>query len=377
MTDQFTDSCHALGICLIANIPVLLWGPPGTGKTSTIEGLADDLGMHVETVIASIYSPSEFAGLPFIDDTTKTVALYPPSWAKRAADAATEHGSAVVFYDEISTAPEAVQAALLRPILSGWVGDLKLPTSVRTVAAANPPEQAAGGWDLSPPAANRFIHLNWTLPASVVRDGFAGRWPKIPIRPINPDDAKKNRAHIKRIIAAFLSARPDLICVIPTTSEEAGRAFPTPRSWDMLAAVYAVAEAADATVGTIDTLVRGTIGDAAANEFIHYISKLDLPDPETLLTNPTTWTPPHNRADIVYAVCAAIDSALTENNTGNRWPNAGHILAAVVDAGHADVAVLYGNKWLDHRPAQMMPERHVMEKLTPILQSMRLLHQPE
>ena len=60
-------------------------------------------------------------------------------------------------FDEISTAPPAVQAALLRVVLERTVGDLRLPDAVSLVAAANTPEQAAGGWELSPPLANRFL----------------------------------------------------------------------------------------------------------------------------------------------------------------------------------------------------------------------------
>jgi len=44
-----------------------------------------------------------------------------------------------------------VQAALLRVVLERAVGDLTLPDEVAVVAAANPPEQAADGWDLSQP----------------------------------------------------------------------------------------------------------------------------------------------------------------------------------------------------------------------------------
>lgn len=57
--------------------------------------------------------------------------------------------------DEISTAPPAVQAALLRVVLERVVGDLELPDGVAVIAAANPPEQAAGGWDLSATISRR------------------------------------------------------------------------------------------------------------------------------------------------------------------------------------------------------------------------------
>ena len=60
-----------------------------------------------------------------------------------------EAGRGLLFLDELSTAPPAVQAALLRVVLERVVGDLTLPDEVAVVAAANPPDQAADGWDLS------------------------------------------------------------------------------------------------------------------------------------------------------------------------------------------------------------------------------------
>ena len=77
-----------------------------------------------------------------------------------------------------------MQAALLRVVLERVVGDLELPADVAVVAAANPPEQAADGWDLSAPLANRFCHLEWIADApgfAQGRDQRVGRnrsWPR-------------------------------------------------------------------------------------------------------------------------------------------------------------------------------------------------------
>ncbi len=173
---------QALALAVAANVPVLLWGAPGTGKTTVVRQLAEEAGLPCETVIASIREPSDFAGLPVVahdEGGGIHVDFAPPSWARRLA----QTGRGLIFFDEISTAPPAVQAALLRVVLERTVGDLVLPPAVAVVAAANPPEQAASGWDLSAPLANRFCHLDWAVEGSSVAEGFSAGWP----RPVTPE----------------------------------------------------------------------------------------------------------------------------------------------------------------------------------------------
>src|ERR1039457_7360665 len=111
----------ALGVAVAARVPGLRGGAPGTGKTSVIRAMASGLGWPCETVIASIREPSDFAGLPVV--VGEGVRFAPPTWARRLAEA----GRGLLFLDELSTAPPAVQAALLRVVLERVVGDLTLP----------------------------------------------------------------------------------------------------------------------------------------------------------------------------------------------------------------------------------------------------------
>src|ERR1700761_5871610 len=137
-------AAEALGVAVAARVPVLLWGAPGTGKTSAIRSMAEAMDLPCETVIASIREPSDFAGLPIV--VGEVVRFAPPAWARRLA----ESGRGLLFLDELSTAPPAVQAALLRVVLERAVGDLTLPDEVAVVAAANPPEQGADGHPAGP-----------------------------------------------------------------------------------------------------------------------------------------------------------------------------------------------------------------------------------
>ncbi len=81
------------------------------------------------------------AGLPVVGDdpAVQGVPMAPPDWAVRLVRA----GRGLLFLDELSTAPPAVQAALLRLVLERRVGALTLPPGVRIVAAANPRASAA------------------------------------------------------------------------------------------------------------------------------------------------------------------------------------------------------------------------------------------
>lgn len=143
------DQLEALTLAVAADLPVLLWGEPGIGKTAALTQLAEALDLPLTTVIASVHEPSDFSGLPIVGDdpAEQGVPMAPPDWAVRLVRA----GRGLLFLDELSTAPPAVQAALLRLVLERRIGSLQLPPGVRIVAAANPRGSAADGWELSPP----------------------------------------------------------------------------------------------------------------------------------------------------------------------------------------------------------------------------------
>src|SRR6202012_5125391 len=151
-------------------------------------------------------------------------------------------------------APPAWQAALLGVVLERVVGDLDLPAEVAVVAAANPPEQAADGWDLSAPLANRLCHLTWEINPRVVADGLAGGWAPPRIPQLTGDWAAAE-IMARGLVAAFLRVRPVLACAPPTDPATAGRGWPSPRNWEMTARLWAPADAAGAGGHTQAALV--------------------------------------------------------------------------------------------------------------------------
>jgi hypothetical protein len=326
---------EALALAVSANLPVLLWGEPGIGKSASLDQVAAGLGVPLETVIASVHEPSDFAGLPIIgeDAASNGVPMAPPDWAVRLAGA----GRGIVFFDELSSAPPAVQAALLRVVLERRVGSLTLPGPVRVVAAANPPSSAADGWHLSPPLANRFVHLNWTHDPRTVARGMAGTWPSVTVPLVGAAKVPSAIARARGSISGFLTARPGLTHHLPGDAESRGRAWPSPRTWEMalrlLATGYAAAASAEATAAAL----IGAVGDGAGIELVAYLEQLDLPDPDRVLADPDAFALP-TRGDRQLAFLTAVVTAVQADLTRRRWEACWTVLAKAVDAGVPDVA---------------------------------------
>ncbi len=345
-----SPAAEALGIAVAARVPVLLWGAPGTGKTSAIRAMADAMGLPCETVIASIREPSDFAGLPVV--TGDTVRFAPPSWAARLAAA----GTGLLFLDELTTAPPAVQAALLRVVLERTVGDLALPGDVAVVAAANPPEQAADGWDLSAPLANRLCHVQWDVTPQAIADGLASGWAP-PGVPALPAGWEAGTPATQGLIAAFLRARPVLAIAPPSSAADAGRGWPSPRTWQMTARLLTAADAADASGEARAALVRGAVGDGAGAELLAWLVEMDLPDPELVLADPDTFRLPE-RGDRAYAALASIAAAVAARPTPQRWTAAWRVIGRCAPAAQ-DVAASAAMTLARCRPAgivEMPPE---------------------
>jgi len=377
------------------DVPAILWGPPGIGKSKTVEAISRAFDLECVTVIASLREPTDFSGLPLLvrfpsalraerveriaDVLTKwinhgqkegmvskeevvealpdiirivgqpevrgaRVDFAPPSWAVRLSNLK----NGVLFLDEISTARPAVQAALLRVVLDRCVGDMQLPSGIRILAAANPASETPGCWDLNAPLANRFCHLQWRLVARDWCDGFLYDWPTPRFVSV-PDDWKKTSYDQTRtLVTAFVRARPELLLQVPEDESQAGGAWPSGRSWEMAAKLHAACAACASQYDSVETrreleieLVQGCIGNGPALEFFTYVDKLDLIDPELLLKEPMKHPLP-SAEDQLYAVLGSMVVAYRNEQTEARWRAAWVVLGrAAQQYKKKDVAAIH------------------------------------
>lgn len=343
---------QALQICMQSNVPAIAWGGPGVGKTSWAIAVAEALNLPIEVVITSIREPQDFGGLPVYDSAKGEVLLAPPEWAKRLH----EEGKGIVFFDEISTAPPAVQAAMLRVTQDRVVGDLTLPDDVVILAAANPPDVAAGGWDLAPPMANRFCHIDWPDPsAKEWSEGMISGWPLPSVTKL-PDNWKDYLHQAKAMVTSYINHKKTGLYQMPKNESDAGKAWASPRSWDMACTLIAASlsifgkEAITKNLHeTISKLVSGCVGQALAIEFLTYTKELDLPDPEDLLKNPDLLEVT-NRTDKMYAILNSVTAAILENNTNDRWYAGWFILEKAATESAPDVATMGAKTLVQNKP---------------------------
>jgi hypothetical protein len=268
--------------------------------------------MPLEVVIASLREPADFAGLPVIREGRVT-SMAPPDWAMRLS----EHEQAVLFLDEVLTVSPSVQASLMRVVLERTVGDLKLPDGIHVVAAGNPLEGTTFGYDLTPPLANRFCHLDWELKSDDWVDGSLRGWPEPNVRRLRPEWTLEIPAQMS-LIASYIKSQPHKLNVVPDNEAQASKGYRTPRSWTAAARMITATLSAGHGEDLAHLFTAGCIGEAGAIEYWAWRRDLDLPDPEELLKNPSKYKHPR-RGDQVFAVVTSVVAALARRPTEDRW----------------------------------------------------------
>ncbi len=329
----------ATAIVVQSGVPAILWGSPGSGKTSFIQHLAQILEIPCETVIASISEPSDFSGLPIAskqgDETI--VEQAPLSWVKRLRD------GGILFLDEVNTAPPAVQAALLRVVQERVIGSYRLPDSVWCLAASNPSEESSGGWDLTPPLANRFCHIFWDSDPDAWIAGVLSGWTEDAKLPHLTPGWESSIQSTLNYLTAFIHSHRQILINVPRAGNNldgvgAGKAWPSPRTWMMAARLIAAANSVGAHPEVEADLVAGSVGEGAAIEFLSWRKSLDLPTPEELLADATLL--PERDDRLFTAMNNAVSFLLNHKMTKKLWEGFWKIVERSMEMGKGDLAVV-------------------------------------
>lgn len=308
-----SDTLTAVQIAMQTRIPVLLWGEPGTGKSKTAEGFTITMDERIWVVTIATREPADMAGMPVVREDR--VDTNPPKWAREIIDA--KRG--ILFFDELNTATSTTQAAALRVVQEGWVGDEKLPEETSFIAACNPPETTPGVYDLTAPMANRWIHINWTQDHAAWVSGMMTGFKPAPLTRL-PPTWKSGIQQARTLVANFITSNPTALNDKPEDAGAQGRAWPSGRTWDMAAHCIAAAKAAGCSEKSTVTriLVSGCVGDSASREFFHWVSKQDLRSPEEYLKDPSGTPLPKRQDQVMTTLNAVASAAIDESAAKNK-----------------------------------------------------------
>lgn len=107
----------------------------------------------------------------------------------------------------------------------------------------------------------------------------------------------------------------------------------------MTLCLIAFATAADSSREVLSLLVRGTVGDGPGLELLASLDRMDLPDPESLLADPTGAALPE-RGDLRQAVLDGVVAAVRKRPEKSRWDAAWALLVRAVETGAPDLVVV-------------------------------------
>ncbi|MHA1569259.1 MAG: AAA family ATPase [Alphaproteobacteria bacterium] len=277
--------------------PVMLWGPPGVGKSQIIAQVAQRHEVPLIDIRLSQMEPSDLRGIPFRNGDIV-------EWAVPAMlPDARRHGEAgILFLDEITSAPPSVSAAAYQLILDRRLGEYRIPDGWAIFAAGNRQGDRGVTYTMPAPLANRFSHFEFE---------------------VNLDDwvAWAYQNGIDDRIIAFVRFRPELLFEFDPAHNPV--AFPSPRSWEFAhRALQKFEHDNDLRLGAM----QACVGPAAGIELNAFIANLDqLPDINAILRGEKVQAP--KEIDLQYAVAASlVGHAIRARDTDEAQTIHGHIL---------------------------------------------------
>jgi len=133
--------------------PVMVWGPPGVGKSRIVADIAKARGVPLIDIRLSQMEPTDLRGIPFRREDRV-------EWSVPAMlpDASRHGASGILFLDEINAAPPTVSAAAYQLILDRRLGEYRVPEAWAIFAAGNRQGDRGVTYVMPAPLANRFTH---------------------------------------------------------------------------------------------------------------------------------------------------------------------------------------------------------------------------
>jgi len=276
--------------------PVMLWGPPGVGKSQIVAQIAARHAAPLIDIRLAQMEPTDLRGIPFREG--RHVVWSIPSILPDAE----RHGTrGILFLDELTSAVPTVTAAAYQLILDRRLGEYRVPADWAIFAAGNRQGDRGVTYQMPAPLANRFAHYE-----------------------IEPDlDDWVAWAHaggIDERVIAFLRFRPDLLFQFDPARY--AHAYASPRSWEYASRALAKFDAHPELLGEALNACVGIAGGSALRAFLAHIGA--IPDLAAIAAGRDAEIP--QAMELQYAVASALVRHIGRLPADQQTGAAGHAL---------------------------------------------------
>lgn len=224
-------------------ISFMLWGATGVGKSECIRQLSVELDAELRDIRLCQKQPTDIGGLPALDHETKQTVFYPPAFLASRTD----KKDVILFFDEISLAPDDTRSAVLGILEERRQGKIEIPDNWIIVAAGNRPEDLANARGLGAAANRRLLHIVIEPQLEATLDYFL-------------------KTGVIAEVLAFLKVFPQHLSGEESARTQKHELYPRPASWKKVSDVYDSLRKSEKHLRHL--AVAGIIGDSVATEFM-------------------------------------------------------------------------------------------------------------
>lgn len=292
------DSVPYIKTMLQAQLVPMLHGSPAIGKSAAIHMVAKELNLMVIDARFAGYDPTDLNGFPSIDHE-KGIAAYYPMETFPLDDWTVPEGYSgwLVFCDELTSAPPAVQAASYKLFLDRMVGQRSLHEKAYLAGAGNLEEDGAIVQPMSSALVSRLGHL-MVLPDFE----FFMKWAE--------------RGGLGTLITSFLRYMPGSYYTF--NNEEPDVPYASPRTWEFVHK-YLVAYGGGQRYGDCRTQLipmASFVNLAPAQDLISFTNTwASLPQKADVLANPeSAKVPGYDQPGALHALAGAVGEWLQPDN---------------------------------------------------------------
>lgn len=335
-------------------LPMLFMAEPGTAKTSIVNQTGREYALPVLCLSPGTHGEGAFGVTPvpfdrFVNDVKRMFLGFPPP----------EYiipllNGGIIFLDEITTAPPALQPPMLGFIQERKVGFYEFHPRVRVLGAGNPVGLSAGGYELSAPVANRLGWMRWTPPtADEWADWLMGEGASLGNDDGPVQDAQAEEA---RVLAAWPTAFAKwsalfgtfvrrrgmevLLSVPPVGDPKLSGPWPSHRTMEYACRAAASCDVHGLGADDRDLFIESFVGAGVRDELNTFIEKLDLPDAAGVLDGTVPFKHDPRRLDVTYVVLQSCATLVTPAKAAKRTDRANklwEIIGETDEAGAPDV----------------------------------------